>query len=152
MKPFPFFKELLTFETEYAIVPIPKQSTAFGRGHSYTPKRQADYVKELKKHFKEAFTFKGLFRGPVSAQILFTFPTAKSNLEKLGERGWYPHITIPDKDNLVKPVFDALTGTVWKDDKYVFHKDVMALCGISGKIHLKITLCKIPKICEYRLQ
>jgi len=152
MRPFPIFEKLLTFETECAIVPIPKQSTAFGRGHSYTPKRQADYVKKLKRHFNSKFPYKGLFEGPIHIQVLFVFPAkGKAKKEKLGDRGWYPHTTVPDKDNLIKPVFDAMTGTVWKDDKYVFRKDVMAVYSTFAKIVVSATLCKIPKISEYRL-
>ena len=152
MEMFPTLKKLLTFETECVIVPLPKQSTTFGKGHAYTDKKKAAYVAKLAEHFRKEYKFKGLMSGPISVQVLFVFPTSKSNLARLGVRGWYPHLTTPDIDNLTKPLFDALTGTVWKDDKQVFHKNVLALNGKQGKIHLGISLCKIPKTCQYRLQ
>lgn len=143
---FPKFESVLTYETEYAIVPVPKQSARFGKGRVYRDAKKDKYVKKLQRHFKKTFPYPGLFEGPVSAKVLFVFPIPKKHQFRLtGDRDWYCHLTTPDKDNLLKPLFDAMSGTVWVDDKYVFHKEVLAVVAKTPKISVEINLCKLPK-------
>lgn len=57
--------------------------------------------------------------GPVEIWINFVYARPTSHLRADGSvKGSAPvhHVQVPDVDNLVKTVKDALTGVAWKDD------------------------------------
>jgi len=60
-----------------------------------------------------ALTVRVRFRMPVPSSI------AVPIRRHVGEGGESPHIVKPDIDNLLKAIFDALTGICWADDKQI---------------------------------
>lgn len=71
---------------------------------------------EAKKHIKKPLP------GPLQVTLAFYYPIPKSwsKQKKLeaDDQGIMPMVK-PDIDNVVKGVFDALTGIAWEDDRFV---------------------------------
>jgi Holliday junction resolvase RusA-like endonuclease len=84
----------------------------------------------------------GLIEGPlfVSLEFFLPRPTALQWKKKEGPALW--SIGTPDKDNLEKAVYDAITGIVWKDDAQICRstteKRIAALHQVPG-VYLTIT-------------
>lgn len=57
--------------------------------------------------------------GPLRVDITAVFPRHSNKFWKTKPTPRYRHVTKPDRDNLDKAVLDALTGTLWADDKQV---------------------------------
>ena len=73
----------------------------------YTPKRTADYEEAVAWHYKK---YDGtLHSGPLKLTVRFYFRGDKSK----------PHTKVPDLDNLLKALMDAINGVAWADDKQV---------------------------------
>ena len=76
-------------------------------------------VDAFKAHVRLAagVAYKGApFGGPVRVDLHFMFPRPKNKIWKKRAMLPYRHIKKPDKDNLEKSVYDALTGLLWIDD------------------------------------
>lgn len=125
------------FRTFIDCKPIAKQSVRTSKGHFYTSKKQADYVKKLKEIFK--FRYKQVqLDGFVYIEIGYCF----------GPRtifGSSFYLGRVDLDNLTKPVLDAMSGIVFKDDKQVVHATLWKYRGHNqgldievGKILIKV--------------
>lgn len=59
--------------------------------------------------------------GPVALSVSFWFARPKSHFNSKGLRPGVPthHVQVPDVDNLVKLLKDALKGIAWRDDAQV---------------------------------
>lgn len=61
-----------------------------------------------------------IFENPVEVDVVFYMPIPKSWSKPKRERhAFKPHKTKPDIDNVLKGLFDALNGLIWKDDNLV---------------------------------
>ena len=61
-----------------------------------------------------------IFENPVKVYVVFFMPIPKSWSKPKRERhAFKPHNVKPDIDNVLKGLFDALNGLVWKDDNLV---------------------------------
>ena len=91
-------------------------------GISYDPskKDKANFLKKCLIHKP-----KKAYSGPITMKLEFYFPRAKShygtgkNASRLKESAPIFHTSVPDIDNLVKFVCDALNGTFYEDDRQI---------------------------------
>jgi Holliday junction resolvase RusA-like endonuclease len=61
-----------------------------------------------------------IFENPVEVDVVFFMPIPKSwSKPKRMRHAFTPHKTKPDIDNILKGLFDALNGLIWKDDNIV---------------------------------
>ncbi|NDB94975.1 MAG: RusA family crossover junction endodeoxyribonuclease [Verrucomicrobia bacterium] len=95
-----------------------------------------DLVFAANKHAPAAF-----LEGPLKADVTFVLERPKS--KKKGQREYAP--VRPDRDNLIKPVMDALTtSNWWKDDAQVVTGDITKVYGASGeKPCIEIVVSKV---------
>lgn len=114
--------------------PTPKARPRLGKGGNvYTPPatKQAEFL------IQQAFRFdsdRTKLDGPVSLSVYFCFKMPK-RLKGKPE----PHIVVPDLDNLVKTVKDALNGLAYWDDAQV--TDIHAFKRYTtGKPRTEITI------------
>ncbi len=87
-------------------------------------KYKSDSYKRYKRYKRDIRLYANQLMGnqeptecAVSVDITFYMPIPKSRKNKL--KPGDPHVVKPDIDNLIKGVFDAINGKVWKDDNQV---------------------------------
>lgn len=101
--------------------PVPKGRPRYGKGnHMYTPPKTRDAENRIRKAWQEEGGKE--ITGPVSISCWFYLQTPKnwSKARKvLAEVGEILPEKVPDIDNLVKTVLDALNGLAFTDDKEV---------------------------------
>lgn len=100
-----------------------KGNGKIGVGH-YTPDATVEFEARMKYAAHLAMQGRAPLDGPIVADIDFRFPlpaSAKKAARLAVEAGaMVPHIVKPDKDNLMKSLFDALNGVAVVDDKLIF--------------------------------
>jgi len=79
--------------------------------------------------------------GPVLVEFTFCHPFRKTEKKATKERGWKFKATRPDFDNLCKPLCDAMSGIVFRDDGQIAR-------AVVNKIHapfasMQITVSKL---------
>jgi Holliday junction resolvase RusA-like endonuclease len=100
--------------------PRPLQRPRFSKGRVYNPScgDMRDFLRVAKPHAPRVLAESG----PLSVDLEFVFARPASHVTKSGSlRASAPrhHINMPDVDNLVKLVLDALNGTFYRDDRQV---------------------------------
>ena len=123
----------LIFSAIFKVKPQSKQSTSFDtrsgrKGHSYTNTKKADYVKELSQLAKFN-SINRQSRKPIFLSVIFNFKHQK-------KRGI--HTCRPDIDNLLKPLKDALSGIVYKDDSQVFSISASRAYSDENSINIQV--------------
>ncbi len=102
--------------------PVPWARVKRGRnGHAYTPPKQAEHRERLAWAIKEAAEGQEL-RGPVCVDAVFDYGKKETRLKIYGrgEKDTHYRDKIPDVDNLLKAVLDALQDSgVVENDKQV---------------------------------
>lgn len=110
-----------TEEIFFPFTPVAKGRPKFSKyGHTYTPKKTADYEKYIAEHYKEVGP--GMFEGPVYIKLIFQMPIPKSYPKwklKAIQKGIFKYDKKPDLDNLAKSVLDALNGIAYEDDSNI---------------------------------
>ena len=110
-----------TQEIFFPIIPVPKGRPRMTRtGHTYTPKKTADYEKAIADHYKSEGG--ELFVGPIEVKLIFQMPIPKGYPKKVIkqiEEGTLKHAKKPDIDNLAKAVLDALNEIAFSDDSHI---------------------------------
>jgi len=95
---------------------IPKQSIRYNikQKRFYQPTKYSKYIKTIKHRLKEQFpeTY-SLFNAPVAIEYNVYFRTKNKKLI-----GRYKS-TMPDVDNILKPINDAVKGILVQDDKQI---------------------------------
>lgn len=66
------------------------------------------------------------FNGPVRLECVFVFPARPAVAPGC------PYTCKPDNDNLIKPVKDALTGVLWRDDAIVVCEKATKIAAPEG--------------------
>ena len=99
------------------IFPEAKQSTSFGKGHAFTPKKKRAYLKKLAELLKQSVDFEKIC-GTVRLTILYSFPWRNED-KPLRSLGWIFMSERPDIDNLQKPLLDSLQKFCLADDAQV---------------------------------
>lgn len=99
--------------------PQAKQRPRFA-GHAYTPKETVAYENWVRLCFQQTKAQK--LAGEILAEMVFTFPIAKTKPKKMKEKMLSGEICPtgkPDLDNLAKSVLDSLNGFAFDDDSQV---------------------------------
>jgi Holliday junction resolvase RusA-like endonuclease len=92
-----------------------KQSTQFGKGHSFTPKKKREYVEKLTKLLVDSYDGPKIL-GSVRLSVIYCFPWRKQDFKSLG---WVFKGTRLDLDNATKPLMDAIQDRMFGDDAQV---------------------------------
>jgi len=89
-----------------------------GRARAYTPKKSADYEKQI----AAACNVEAPLEGPLSMVIKIYLPIpaswSKKKQQQARDREIFP-TSRPDIDNYAKAVLDALNGIAYEDDSQV---------------------------------
>ena len=112
------------FNITIPITPVPKARPRFTRyGHTYTPKKTADYEKAVAEYWRQATKgFQYDREQALIVNLVFGMPIPKSTSKSKTElmaNGTIRPTKKPDVDNLAKAVMDALNGVAWVDDSQV---------------------------------
>ena len=112
------------FNITLPITPVPKARPRFTRyGHTYTPKKTADYEKAIAEYWRQATNgFMYDKEQALIVNLVFGIPIPKSTSKSKTElmaNGTIRPLKKPDVDNLAKAVMDALNDVAWVDDSQV---------------------------------
>ena len=112
------------FNITIPITPVPKARPRFTRyGHTYTPKKTADYEKAIAEYWRQATNgFMYDKEQALIVNLVFGIPIPKSTSKSKTElmaNGTIRPTKKPDVDNLAKAVMDALNDVAWVDDSQV---------------------------------
>lgn len=100
----------------------PRATTIGGFARLYTPSKTVNYEGNVAWWAKQAMGERPLFEGPVAVTMEVWRAIPMSWSRKKHEdalSGRLMPTTKPDIDNVVKAVFDAINGVVWRDDVQV---------------------------------
>ena len=92
------------------------------RGHTYMPKKTAEYEKKIKKELKEQGAEpygKGV---PLKVEVIFYKGHLKSWTKKelfQAQDGSLLPVKRPDLDNYTKAILDGANGLLWHDDSQI---------------------------------
>lgn len=95
----------------------PRVTMIGGRARAYTPKKSADWEREIQKHVRMQ-----PLQGPLIMTIVCHLPIPKSWSKKKHAQavsGSVFPVSKPDVDNYAKSVMDALNGIAYFDDSQV---------------------------------
>lgn len=90
-------------------------------GHIYTPTKTRDAENAIRREWQSESRSR-IEDGPVTVRLRFYLQTPKSwgkIRKELAEEQEIRPLKVPDIDNLVKTVLDALNGLAWEDDKQI---------------------------------
>tara|TARA_R110002051_G_scaffold255522_1_gene314599 strand:- start:950 stop:1417 length:468 start_codon:yes stop_codon:yes gene_type:complete len=139
-----FSTPLLILASKYLyaeIKPQPKQSTSFGRGHSYTPKKKRLYLEDLSAKLSQ--TFDGVpMEGKLRVAVVYSFPWRKTDKDR---EAWALMDRRPDIDNLFKPLADCLEAIgVFGDDAQIVEVTIRKIRHDIPAISVKISSVNSP--------
>ena len=104
----------------YPVKPKPSPRARVTKNGTYYYKNYVEWKKVLKLLAKTKM--KKPLEGAVGMKVEFFYKIPKSwSKQKKADAKW--HISRPDKDNLLKSVFDALNGVAFVDDSQVCQLD-----------------------------
>ncbi|MGG4288354.1 RusA family crossover junction endodeoxyribonuclease [Priestia megaterium] len=94
--------------------------TRRGKFVSETAQRYLSYKDEIKRQIVKQVKERELMKDEIEVEVMFFMPIPQSWSKKKREAAVLkPHKSKPDIDNLLKGLFDALNGLIWKDDNLV---------------------------------
>ena len=99
--------------------PVPKQRPRFRGNYAYTPAK----TRAQEQLIKETYMTKcgRMLEGPLEADYEFIYEPPKSwSKKRRAEAMGKPMLTVPDTDNLIKLVQDALNAAAYTDDNQIY--------------------------------
>ena len=113
-----------------------------GHTRSYTPEKTAQYEELIRVMYKQAHgTFQFDDKIPLFLSIVAIFPLPKSATKKekadMTNRVLLP-IKIPDTDNIIKIVADALNGVAYRDDAQIVRVEASKFYGEKPRLFIRI--------------
>ena len=128
--------------------PVGKGRPRMAAGRMYTPAKTASY--ESLVAYAAAVAMKGrpLFEGACSCTLDIVLPipaswSRKKQAQAL-EGGLYP-TTKPDKDNVIKAVYDAMNGVVWRDDVQACDGQQTKRYGAVPGVRVRVEMMEIMR-------
>lgn len=106
----------------------------------YTPRKTADYEKQIKKAYQKEYKDLKL-EGALEVDILGFFEPAKHESKKTKEKMLKNEIKFtkkPDCDNIIKPVLDGLNNVAYHDDSQICRLIAEERYGHFSKIDICI--------------
>jgi Holliday junction resolvase RusA-like endonuclease len=115
-------------------------------GHAYTPTKTRNAQAVVKLAAEMAMRAHGdqCFAGPLelSLRVFIRIPRSKPKKWQAQARsGAVWPTTKPDLSNIIKLIEDAMTGTVYLDDKQIVSLNVRKLYADSPRIEVVVTPC-----------
>lgn len=119
-------------------VPVGKGRPRIGKvgahARMFTPEKTANYEGLVAHAGQQAMAGRGLMQGAVSVVLDIRVPVPASWSKKKQAAALagrvYP-TTKPDKDNVIKAIYDGLNGVVWRDD-------VQVVNGVQNKRYAEV--------------
>jgi Holliday junction resolvase RusA-like endonuclease len=119
----------------------PRVGQIAGHARMFTPQKTVAYEGFIALQAQIAMQHHALLEGPVAVRIFIAcqVPESKSKKWKADAlAGLILPTTKPDKDNVIKAVFDALNGVVWKDDVQVCDLDSKKRYSTQPRVEVEI--------------
>jgi Holliday junction resolvase RusA-like endonuclease len=114
-------KTICRYKFSVSIDPQSKARPRMARGgHVYTPSKTQNYEHQIRAAFQDHAPKARPLEGALSLVVDFTMPRPKSLRWKRKPMPRVPHTHVPDLDNLLKAVTDALNHVAWVDDAQIF--------------------------------
>lgn len=113
---------------------------------NYTPTKHPvnDFKAAIRRAAKAEVSLHGPISGPIRVDIVAVFPRQSAKVWKTRRMPRYRHVTKPDRDNVEKAIYDALTGLVWRDDSQVCAGSVEKWHAAGGEAaHTLISIWKL---------
>lgn len=130
----------MTFQLIFSVEgdPVGKQRPRFSRGHTYTPKKTADYEKLIADKAKEAMGLTEPLETPVAVYIYINhaIPASYSKKRKEACLNRLERPKKPDLDNVAKAFLDSMNGIVYKDDVQVVSLHVTKRYDTIPSVHV----------------
>ena len=125
--------------------PVAKGRPRFGKNnHVYTPDKTKNYESSVGLLVKNAIQnaqSKIEIDKPLTVDLTFSFKPPESwvNSKRLeATSGLTKHITVPDLDNLIKAVLDALNGIAYNDDKQIVELKAKKIYAAEDSVNITI--------------
>lgn len=107
----------------------------------FTPAKTVSYESTVALAAQQAMAGAPLIHGPASAVLRLTLAIPASWSRKKQEQaraGAVLPTTKPDADNVVKAIFDAINGVVWRDDSQVVELTLTKVYGSTPGVSVRI--------------
>lgn len=101
-----------------------------------------DWRIEIKIVAAELMKGRDLFAGPLSLDVTFYRPRPKGHYGAHGVKKSAPKypITRPDRTKLLRPLEDALTGVLWRDDSQIVDGNTKKRYGEPARVEIKVSV------------
>lgn len=78
---------------------------------------------------------------PLVMDVVFVMPRPQNKFWKTKAMPRYPHVGVPDRDNLVKSLQDAMNGIVYRDDSLIYDGRITKwVANGDEKPHVEVTI------------
>lgn len=119
----------------------PRATAESGKARMYTPAKTARYESTAALFASHAMSGRPPFTGPMCVFMDIVLPVPESWSKRrqaaaLAGQEW--PTKKPDMDNVVKGIFDALNGIVWKDDVQVVALNVGKVYGPTPGVAVRV--------------
>lgn len=108
----------------------------------FTPGKTVSYESTVALSAQQAMQGRGLIEGPVKVLMRMTLVIPASWSRKKQEQavaGLIRPTTKPDTDNVIKAIFDAINGVVWRDDVQVVELGVSKVYGTVPGVSVHVS-------------
>ena len=119
----------------------PRIGRVAGQARMFTPAKTASYESMVGLAAHQAMGGAPLILGPARAVLRLTLAIPASWSRKKQEQarmGAVLPLTKPDADNVVKAIFDAINGVVWRDDSQVVELTLTKVYGSTPGVYVRI--------------
>ena len=128
--------------------PVGKGRPRMAAGRMYTPAKTASYESLVAYAAAAAMKGRPLFEGACSCTLVIVLPipaswSRKKQAQALEGR-LYP-TTKPDKDNVIKAVYDAMNGVVWRDDVQACDGQQTKRYGAVPGVRVRVEMMEIMR-------
>ena len=115
------------------------------RGHTYTPKKTADYEKHIKRQLieqgAEPFTKEIPLRVEATFYKGYLKSWTKAELFQVKDGSLLP-VRRPDLDNYVKGILDGANGLLWHDDSQIVDLILYKRYDETPRVEIKVSEIK----------
>lgn len=108
----------------------------------FTPGKTVSYESTVALSAQQAMQGRSLIEGPVKVLMRMTLVIPASWSRKKQEQALAGQIrptTKPDTDNVIKAIFDAINGVVWRDDVQVVELGVSKVYGAVPGVSVHVS-------------